>query len=162
MANFFGYTPTPLLFCKGVPPLRGRDASSKRKQPASLWGQANRLRTTTKGANNRVRATYANARWCARWFVISCDIVKYRVRAFWWWGGVFGGTLWGVPIAPQKKEARPWYLVNRKKGVPPLIICNKSFRHTKENPLESGLAYLAAGRGRRASRPRVATQPPPI
>jgi hypothetical protein len=70
-------------------------------------------------------------------------------------GGCFGGTLWSVRVAPQKKEARPWYLVNRKKGVPPLNICNKSLRHTKENPLESGLAYLAVGRGRRAGRPRA-------
>ena len=143
MANFFGHTPTPFLFCKGVPPLRGRDASPKRKQPASLWGQANRLRTTTKGANNRVRVIYANVRRYARWFV--------RV----WGVGVCGGILWGVRVAPQKKEARPWYLVNRKKGVPPLNICNKSFRHTKENPLESGFAYLAARRGRRAGRPRA-------
>jgi hypothetical protein len=76
-------------------------------------------------------------------------------RAFW-----FLGTLWGVPVAPQKKEAPPWYLVNRKKGVPPLNICNKSLRHIKENPLESGLAYLAAGRGRRAGRPQArAAQP---
>ena len=103
MANFFGHTPTPFLFCKGVPPLRGRDTLSKRKQPASLWGQANRLRTTTKGANNRVRATYANVRWCARWFV--------RV----WGVGAFWLVCCGLSACNP-----PWYLIPRKKGYTPL------------------------------------------